>query len=78
MEAAQARLSLFMSKCHIGGNHMSRLKYDALSALIRIMFLSRMKWTMVTGTILDNSSLAVRQFALRVWSINCLSKQNIF
>ena len=25
-EAAQAHLSLFMSKCHIVGNHMSRLK----------------------------------------------------
>ena len=25
MEAAQARLSLHMSKCHIVGNHMSRL-----------------------------------------------------
>ena len=26
-KAAQARLSLFMSKCHIVGNHMSRLNY---------------------------------------------------
>ena len=26
MEAAQARLSLLMSKCHIVGNHMSGLK----------------------------------------------------
>ena len=26
-EAAQARLSLFMSKCHIVGNHMLRLLY---------------------------------------------------
>ena len=25
MEAAQARLSLHLSKCHIVGNHMSRL-----------------------------------------------------
>ena len=28
MEAAQARLSLFMSKCHIVENLMSRLNYD--------------------------------------------------
>ena len=27
MEAAQARLSLYLSKCHIVGNHMSRLIY---------------------------------------------------
>ena len=27
MEAAQARQSLHMSKCHIVGNHMSRLDY---------------------------------------------------
>ena len=27
MEAAQARLSLHLSKCHIVGNHMSRLNY---------------------------------------------------
>ena len=27
-EAAQARLSLHMPKCHIVGNHMSRLNYD--------------------------------------------------
>ena len=27
-EAAQACPSLFMSKCHIVGNHMSRLNYD--------------------------------------------------
>ena len=26
-EAAQARLSLHLSKCHIVGNHMSRLNY---------------------------------------------------
>ena len=26
-EAAQARLSLHMSECHIVGNHMSRLIY---------------------------------------------------
>ena len=26
MEAAQAHLSLHLSKCHIVGNHMSRLK----------------------------------------------------
>ena len=26
-EATQARLSLFMSKCHFDGNHMSQLKY---------------------------------------------------
>ena len=25
MRAAQARLSIYMSKCHIVGNHMSRL-----------------------------------------------------
>ena len=28
--AAQARLSLHMSKCHIVGNHMSRLIYPSL------------------------------------------------
>ena len=27
-EAAHARLSLHLSKCHIVGNHMSRLNYD--------------------------------------------------
>ena len=27
MEAAQARLSLHLSKCHIDGNHMSQLSY---------------------------------------------------
>ena len=27
-EAAQAGLRLHLSKCHIGGNHVSRLKYD--------------------------------------------------
>ena len=27
-EAAEARPSLHMSKCHFVGNHMSRLKYD--------------------------------------------------
>ena len=26
-EAAQARLSLYLSKCHIVGNHMSQLNY---------------------------------------------------
>ena len=26
-KAAQARLSLHLSKCHTDGNHMSRLKY---------------------------------------------------
>ena len=26
--ASQARLSLHLSKCHINGNHMSRLKYN--------------------------------------------------
>ena len=29
-EAVQARLSLHLSKCHIVGNHMSRLKYELL------------------------------------------------
>ena len=28
MEAAQACLSLYLSKCHIVGNHMSRLIYS--------------------------------------------------
>ena len=32
-EAAQARLSLFMSKCHIVGNHMSRLNYYTSKSL---------------------------------------------
>ena len=36
MEAAEARLSLHLSKCHIVGNHMSQLKFclfqDAFSA----------------------------------------------
>ena len=27
LKAAQARLSLHLPKCHIVGNHMSRLKY---------------------------------------------------
>ena len=27
-EAGQARLSLHISKCHIVGNHMSRLNYE--------------------------------------------------
>ena len=31
MEAAEARLSLHLSKCYMVGNHMSRLKYELLS-----------------------------------------------
>ena len=31
-EAAEARPSLHMSKCHIVGNHMSRLKFNMTSA----------------------------------------------
>ena len=31
MEAAQARLNLHLSKCHIVGNLMSRLSYDVRS-----------------------------------------------
>ena len=30
MEAAQARLSLHLSKCHIFGYHMSRLNYNLM------------------------------------------------
>ena len=30
-EVAQACLSLFMSKCHIAGNHMSRLIYFSIN-----------------------------------------------
>ena len=30
MEAAQARLNLHLLKCHIVGNHMSRLNYNLM------------------------------------------------
>ena len=39
-EVTQARLSLFMSKCHIVGNHMSRLIYvDTISIDLSILYL---------------------------------------
>ena len=36
MEAAQARLSPHLSKCHIVGNHMSRLIYQYHSLVCRL------------------------------------------
>ena len=40
-EAAEARLSLHLSKCHIVGNHMSRLIYQVVLQIysFRILFL---------------------------------------
>ena len=35
MEAAQARLSLHLSKCHIVGNHMSRLNFIKIVCTIK-------------------------------------------
>ena len=38
-EAAQAHLSLHLSKCHIVGNHMSRLNYESC-AIVHILHIS--------------------------------------
>ena len=44
-EAAQARLSLHLSKCHIVGNHMSRLIFPYFGQLMRYRYLSNIQDT---------------------------------
>ena len=54
-EAAQASLSLFMSKCHIVGNHMSRLNYD---------WLSTHRWFRIAFSLYSNSYNCVIEWTL--------------
>ena len=54
-EAAQARLSLHLSKCHIIGNHMSRLKCVWGSVSLQQLHLYGHKQQKASLTITDNN-----------------------
>ena len=49
-ETAQARLSLHLSKCHIVGNHMSRLNYS-LSKLVFLHFSQYEQVSLISQTL---------------------------
>ena len=56
-ETAQARLSLHVSKCHIGGNHMSRLKCLIIAVKTIIHIVRNSKTSMANSMDPDQTAL---------------------
>ena len=73
MEALQARLSLHMSKCHIVGNHMSRLIFPCHSGNSGSISTARMSSLLCCAIMQAHSDSLVQAEA-----ISCLQQLHMF